>query len=138
MQARKWRGTVLAARLGLLALVLNSLVPIHIAFDLAEALAPAHHRSAHTHAGAGSAERHLLAFLVGHLHVGGKSHDHGNAHGAACAVCSALGALAGFTPPMPTALSAPVTSELPTALSVVQGELVRTTAAYHSRAPPAA
>src|SRR5262249_45577789 len=110
MRARKWRGTVWAARFGLLALVLNSLVPIHIAFDLAEALAPPHHRGAHTHAEAASAERHLLALLVGHRHVGGQSHDHGKGHGTACPVCSALGALAGFAPPTPTALPTPVTA----------------------------
>ena len=113
MRARKWRGTVWAAWLGLLALALNSFVPIHIAFDLAEALASAHHRSAHTHADAASTDRHLLALLVGHRHAGGKLHDHGKGHGAACPVCSALGALAGFAAPAATLLAAPAPAALP-------------------------
>src|SRR5690242_14609331 len=37
MRARYWRGRIWAARLGLLALALNALVPVHLAFDLAEA-----------------------------------------------------------------------------------------------------
>ena len=138
MRAKKWRGTVWAARLGLLALALNSLVPIHIAFDLAEALAPAHQRNIHTHTETGSTERHLLALLVGHQHVGGKSHEHGKHHGAACPVCSALGALAGFAATASTALSAPASAALPTALPVTETVLTRAPASYRSRAPPVA
>jgi hypothetical protein len=126
---------VWAARLGLLALVLNSLVPIHVAFDLAEALAPAHHRSAHTHAGA---DRQLLALLVGHRHAGGRHHDHGKGHGNACPVCSALGALTGLAAPAPVALSAPDTIGQAASLPIVQSKPVGTPAGYRSRAPPIA
>ena len=46
MRMRMWRGRNWAARLGLLALVLNALVPVHLAFDLAEAFeVPGHVRS---------------------------------------------------------------------------------------------
>ena len=38
MRMRMWRGKIWAAQLGLLALALNALVPIHLAFDIAEAL----------------------------------------------------------------------------------------------------
>jgi hypothetical protein len=138
MRARKWRGTVWAARFGLLALALNSLVPIHIAFDLAEALAPAHHRSAHSHAEAGGANRHLLALLVGHRHTGGKSHDHGKGHGVACAVCSALGALAGVATSAAILLAARAPAALPVALSVTETLPARAPASYRSRAPPLA
>jgi hypothetical protein len=131
---------VWAARLGLLALALNSLVPIHIAFDLAEALAPAHHWSAHTRADAASTDRHLLALLVGHRHAGGKLHDHGhgNGHGTACPVCSALGALTGLAAPAATLLAAPAPAALPVALSVTETVSPRPPASYRSRAPPLA
>jgi hypothetical protein len=140
LQASKLRGTIWAARLGLLALALNSLVPIHIAFDLAEALGAAHHRTADTHAEVGSVERHLLALLTGH---GEADHEHGehgkHHHGTACPVCSALGALAGFTPPVQVVVAAPVLVGLPTTLPAIEGEpLGIFAAAYRSRAPPAA
>jgi Protein of unknown function (DUF2946) len=145
LQARKLRGTTWAARLGLLALALNSLVPIHIAFDLAEALGPARHRTAHahTHAEVGSVERHVLALLTGHGeadHEPGEHGEHGKHHGNDCPVCSALGALAGFTPPVPAAVvAAPVLARLPTTLPAIEGEPLGVfAAAYRSRAPPAA
>jgi Protein of unknown function (DUF2946) len=136
MRARQWRGTIWAARLGLIALALNTLVPIHIAFDLAEVFGPAHQRNAY--AEAGSVERHLLALLVGHHEAGDEPDKHGKDHGAACAVCSALGALAGFAVPVPTALSAPVLAGPPLALLTIQTEAVGAPAAYRSRAPPLA
>jgi Protein of unknown function (DUF2946) len=136
MRARQWRGRIWAARLGLLALALHSLVPVHVAFDLAEALQPARQHSGH--AEASGAERHLLALLIGHTAADDESGEHGKHHGAACPVCSALGALAGFVPPAPTALSAPAVAALPAALSVIQAEPIGAPAAYRSRAPPVA
>ena len=129
---------VWATRLGLLALALNSLVPIHIAFDLAEALAPTHHRSAHSHAEAGGTDRHLLALLVGHRHDSGRSHDHGKGRGVACAVCSALGALAGVATPAATLLAAPAPAAVPVGLLVTETLPARAPASYLSRAPPLA
>ncbi len=134
MRARKWRGTIWAARLGLLALALNALVPVHLAFDLAEAFEPTH--LCGTHVEVDSAERRLLALLSGHREADGTSDEHGKHH--ACPVCSALGALAGFAPPAPTALLAPFPVGLPTAHSVIQAERVGAPAAYRSRAPPVA
>jgi hypothetical protein len=134
MRARNLRGRIWAARLGLLALALNALVPIHIAFDLAEAFAAPAPCSAHAEGDDG--ERHLLGLLTGHRDGDDKSDEHGKHH--ACPVCSALGDLAGFAPPAPAVLSAPLPSGLPAAPFVIQAERVGATAAYRSRAPPIA
>jgi len=97
MRVRKWRARTWAARLGLLALALNALVPIHLSFDLAAAFeTPAH---CGTPVAGDGAERHLLALLSGHHGASGKSDEHSKHH--ACPVCSTLGALAGFVPPTP-------------------------------------
>ena len=134
MRARKWRGRIWAARLGLLALALNALVPVHIAFDLAEAFEPAQQCGAH--AEVDGAERRLLGLLGGHPETGGTSDEHGKHH--ACPVCSALGALAGFAPPASMALLALSSVGLPTAHPLIQAESVGAPAAYRSRAPPVA
>ena len=52
-----------AAWLGVIALGLNALVPVHLAFDLAAALAPGHHAAADT---GGGLDRQLLALASGH------------------------------------------------------------------------
>ena len=128
---RTRRGKIWIAGLGLLALVLNALVPIHLAFDIAETLeAP----QCSAHAQVDNAERGLLALLSGHRHANGKSDEHGKHH--ACPVCSALGALAAFVPPASAALSGPAPTDLPTAHFVVQTQRFSVPAAYHSRAPP--
>ncbi len=134
MRARPWRGKIWAARLGLLALALNALVPVHLSFDLAEAFEPAHQCG--THVEAGGAEWRLLALLTGHRETGGTSDEHGKHH--ACPVCGALGALAGFAPPTLTSLPALFGVALPTAHSVIQAERIGAPAAYRSRAPPVA
>ena len=128
---RTLRGRIWAARLGLLALVLNALVPIHLAFDIAEAL-EAPQCSAHAHVD--NPERQLLALLSGHRHANGKAEEHNKHH--ACPVCSSLGALAGFVPLAPAALSAPAPAALPTTHFLVQTERFDVPAAYRSRAPP--
>jgi hypothetical protein len=128
---RTWRGRIWAARLGLLALALNALVPIHLAFDIAEAFeAP----RCSAHAEADNAERSLLALLSGHRDANRHSEEHSKHH--ACPVCSALGALAGFVPPTPTALPAPSAADLPKAHFLVQTARFEALAAYRSRAPP--
>jgi hypothetical protein len=134
MRARKWRGTIWAARLGLLALALNALVPVHLAFDLAEASEPTH--LCGTDAEVDNGERQLLALLSGHRGADGRPEEHGKRH--ACPVCSAIGSLAVFTPPPPAALSAPLPAGLPAGLGVIQGEPVGAPGAYRSRAPPVA
>ena len=134
MRLRQWRGRIWAARLGLLALALNALVPVHLAFDLAEVFAPAQQCGAHVEVD--GAERSLLELLSGHRETDGTSDEHGKHH--ACPVCSALGALAGFAPPAPMALLVQVPAGLPVALFVTQAERVGAPAAYRSRAPPVA
>ena len=134
MRARQWRGRKWAARLGLLALALNALVPVHLAFNLAAAVEPGPQCGAHIEVG--GAERGLLALLSGHPEADGTSDQHGKHQ--ACPVCSALGALAGLAPPAPTALLALSPVELPTAHSVIQAEYLGAPAAYRSRAPPVA
>jgi hypothetical protein len=132
MRAKKWRGTVWAARFGLVALALNALVPIHIAFDLAEAFEPA--KLCGVHAEVDGAERRLLALLSGHRDADDKSDEHAKHH--ECPVCGALGALAGFVAPALTALSVPASAKLPSAVAVIQAEPARAPAGYRSRAPP--
>ena|SRR5271168_2143880 len=134
MRARKWRSRIWAARLGLLALALNALVPVHLAFGLAEAFEPAPQCGAPVEVG--GTERLLLALLSGHREADGTSDEHGKPH--ACPVCSALGALAGFAPPTPIALLALSPVGLPTTHFVIQAERVGAPAAYRSRAPPLA
>jgi hypothetical protein len=134
MRARQWRGRIWAARLGLLALALNALVPVHLAFDLAEAFEPAQHCGVNVEVG--GAEQRLLALLSGHRETDDTSDEHGKHH--ACPVCSALGALAGFAPPAPTALLDLFPVGLLTTHFVVQAERVGDPAGYRSRAPPSA
>ena len=133
MRARKWRARIWAARLGLLALALNALVPIHLAFDIAEAFEPAQRCGA---AEIDGAERHLLALLSGHRGADGRSDEHTKHH--ARPVCSALGALAGLALPAPTALLVPMPGGLPVTHFVIQADRFGASAAYRSRAPPLA
>jgi hypothetical protein len=130
---RMWRGRIWAARLGLLALALNALVPIHLAFDIAEALEVP---QCSAHAEVDNAERGLLALLIGHRHANGKFDEHSKHR--ACPVCSGLGALVAFVPPSSTALSIPAAADPPTAHFLVQIERFGAPAAYRSRAPPLA
>src|SRR5215472_7941828 len=105
MRSRSRRGTEWAAWLGLLALAVNTLVPVHLAFDLAEALAPARQSA---NEAAGGAEHRLLALLSGHRETETPAHEHGrhgHSHHHECAVCSALGALAGLAQPTLEALT---------------------------------
>jgi hypothetical protein len=136
MRARKWRDRIWAAWVGLFALALNALVPVHLAFDLAEASEPAH--QCRGFAEIDSVERHLLALLTGHREAGGAPNEHRDHHGNACPVCSALGALAGFVPPAPTALSVPLSAALPEALPLTATQPAGVPSGYRSRAPPLA
>jgi hypothetical protein len=132
MRVRQWRGRIWAARLSLLALAVNALVPVHLAFGIAEVLGAPPQCSAHVEAG--GVERLLLALLGGHRDAGGTSDEKSKHH--ACPVCGALGALAGFAPPAPAVLSALSSGGLPHAHSVIQAERAGPPAAYRSRAPP--
>ena len=134
MQMRRWGGRIWAAWFALLALTFNALVPVHLAFDLAEALEPAHRCGSYTEVD--DAERQLLALLSGHHGANGKSDEHHKHH--ACPVCSTLNALAGFVLAAPPTLSFPTPARLPAAPFVIQAARTAAPAAYRSRAPPIA
>ena len=133
MRLNKLRRNTWAARLGVVALVLNALVPVHLAFDLADALAPAAYRGA-------GLESRLLAKLTGHA-APAHQHDHdGDQHRPPdCPVCSSLAALGGFTPAAPPLLSQPAALAAdPVALPPEERRAGTAVAAYRSRAPPVA
>ena len=132
LQRRAW-----AMWLGLLALALNALVPVHLAFDLAEALgtAPRHGVPAAAH----SAEWRLLALLMGHRAGDGRSDHPDKDHGTVCPIYGALGALAGCALTAPAALAVPTPIAIATTLPVIEREAPATpVAGYRSRAPPLA
>lgn len=136
MSLRRLRHCGVAFWLGLVALSLNALVPIHIAFDIADALKPnrAEHAGFHDHHHGG---RHLLAELVGHRHAGGGSGGHSDHRHLDCPVCGSLGTLAGFAAAPGAALSTPFLVEAPPELAAASGVLIGAApAAYQSRAPP--
>ena len=127
-----------AAWLGLLALAVNALVPVHLAFDLAEALAPARQPADEE---AGGTERHLLALLSGHREAERPANEHGkhergHRHHPGCPVCSAFGALTGLALPTPVLLPAADATGLTAALPVTEIEPAGTPVGYRSRAPP--
>jgi len=125
-----------AARVGILALVLNALVPIHLAFDLAEELAPTHHGA--TEPEHHSVEWRVLAALIGHdAHDADDTDDHGHHHDATCPVVAAFGALTGLvTATVPTVVQpiavATVDPPAPAAIQSANAPSI----AYRSRAPP--
>jgi hypothetical protein len=125
----------IAAWLGVLALGINALLPIHLAFDLADALAGERAEQAsphHQHDG-----RHLLAALAGHRDSGGKSGGAANGRHVDCFVCGSLSALAGFAGTVSAALPTPAQADSPAMLAAATVELRGAAAtAYRSRAPP--
>ncbi|MGH6974849.1 MAG: DUF2946 family protein [Stellaceae bacterium] len=136
MISRKRQGVRWAARAGILALALNALVPIHLAFDLGEELTPTHH-------GATEPEHHsfewrALAALIGHdAHDADDTDDHGHPHDATCPVIAAFGALTGLmTTTVPT-IAQPIavaTVDPPAPAATQSAETP--SVAYRSRAPP--
>lgn len=138
MRARSRRGTIWAAWLGLLALAVNALVPVHLAFDLAEALAPARHPADEE---AGGAEHRLLALLSGHREAESSAdehnkHQHGQRDHDGCPVCSAFGALTGLALPAPVLLPVADAARLAAPLPATEIEPAGTPPGYRSRAPP--
>lgn len=138
----------IAAWLGVIALCLDALVPIHLAFDLAEGLATANHRAeaADHRLRWHDPSRQLLALLTGHRdgdgHPGDNSNNsdrHGKHHHRECAVCGSLGTLAGFAPAASAPLSAPLRIAAPILPAAVESAPRAALAvAYRSRAPPIA
>jgi hypothetical protein len=142
MRPRRLALGIIAAWLGVIALGLNALVPIHLAFDLDHAFEAAAQRQN------APAARHdltwrLLALLTGHLDQGQSSGDnadgHGKHHHPDCAVCSSLGTLAGFAPATAVPLAAPTRIEAPILRAATnRAPRAVTAVAYRSRAPPIA
>ncbi len=127
------QGRAIAAWLGILALLLDALVPIHLTFDLVGAL----HASDthHAHDADVSPSHELLAKLVGHKsdpdQPGGDHHRR-----ADCAVCAATSVLAAFAAPPPAILPAPAAAQ-PVVLATRRTALSGAPpASYRSRAPP--
>jgi hypothetical protein len=139
MRPRRLRLGAIAAWLGVIALGFNALVPIHLAFDLAEALEPGAGHHAAQLCGDGF-ERCVLALLTGrHDDAADKTESHSRHHHAECAVCGSLGTLAGFAPAAAAALPLPARVEVPTPLAAARSEPhAALPAAYRSRAPPIA
>jgi hypothetical protein len=124
----------IAAWLGILALSVNALLPIHLAFDLAEALAGTRlgQASPHHHEG-----RDLLAALAGHRDSGGKPGAPASRNHIDCVVCGSLGTLAGFAAAAGIALPTPAPLDVPALLAAATLELRGASPnAYRSRAPP--
>ena len=114
------------------------LVPIHFAFDLAEAVTAATHR---TESAERDPARRVLALLTGHQDGSGPAArddpggDHKHHH--ECAVCAAFGTLAGFAPAavVPTVL--PLRIQTPILFAASDNAAhTAAAAAYRSRAPP--
>lgn len=128
-----------AAGLGVVALALNALISVHLAFDLTEALGRSPH--SHDHARAHGFEWHLLAALSGHVpHAHDHDHDqghHGTAHHPNCAVGSSLGSLAGLLIGSHPGLSAPLSvAAAPDVAALFEVYQRAPAPAYRSRAPP--
>lgn len=133
MRWRKRSCLRFAAWLGVIALGLNALVPIHFAFDLAEALRPAQHASG------ADLDRQILGLLTGHEADSDHHHHQHDRPGGhhSCPVCAAAATLAALALPNPAALPLPATAavRLDPAPIVVAGPAIFP-AAYRARAPP--
>lgn len=138
MRSRRLALKAAAMWLGVLALALNALVPIHLTFDLVAAINEGQPEPAH--ADYGSRERHFLAALTGHHQPHDKSGGHGEHRHTDCLVCNSLSALGGsFTPPVSAALLGPsLLAALPSLATIVNAPSGASPAAYFSRAPPLA
>lgn len=142
MRPNRLRLGAIAAWFGVIALSLDALVPIHLAFDLAHAVEHRSHRQ-----DSGIAEHDLssclLALVTGHhdedARPGDGTKDHGKHHHADCAVCGSLATLAGFAPASAVLLAVPIHIDVPMLRAAAEtARRADCTAAYRSRAPPIA
>ena len=110
------------------------LVPIHVAFDLAESIYTPQQLEAA--ARSRTLEWRVLALLTGH-HLDRADSDDGHGHRTPCAVLCAGGTLAAAVtaacPVLPPAIWEAMFTAPPT---VDQFHVVSSLAAYHARAPP--
>lgn len=137
MLPSRLRFGIFAAWLGVIALGLNALVPVHLAFDLAHALDPDHAEGA---AADHDLVRCLLTLLTGHHDEDAADHPPNKpGHHDDCAVCGAIGTLAGFAPTAVVLLAVPIpTYAMPRPALEVGAPHPAPAAAYRSRAPPLA
>jgi hypothetical protein len=142
MRPNRLRLGAIAAWLGVIALGLDALVPIHLAFDLAHAFEHLSHRQDSGVATHDLSSR-LLALVTGHhdadAEPGDGTKDHGKHHHADCAVCGSLATLAGFAPASAVLLPVPIRIDVPILLAGAETPpRADCAAAYRSRAPPIA
>jgi hypothetical protein len=129
----------IAAWLGICALILNALVPIHVAFDLVDALDNAHPEHVDHHHHHHGSRHGLLAALVGHRHVDDQSNGQSKHRHLDCAVCGTLCAINGFAPASTIAVPVPSLADASPALDATTGDIRSISqTAYRSRAPPKA
>ena len=137
MLRNRLRSSAIAAWLGVIALGLNALVPIHLAFDLAHTLAPNRSEDA---AGDHDLVRCLLTLVIGHHDDDADQTPEHKDHHHDCAVCGAIGTFAAFAPAAAAAqLAVPIVIYAPALPPTDLGTPHSTPfTAYHSRAPPLA
>jgi hypothetical protein len=128
----------IAAWLGVVALSLNALFPIHYAFGLAADFANAR-ECGHSQVGVQVSDPtwQVLALLTGHDANSDPSRSHGGLHPVAGSVCSFAANQTGFTAPAAVAAAVPALQDLALAAAVTprySPQAVPT--AYRSRAPP--
>jgi hypothetical protein len=138
MLRHRRRSGFIGAWLGVIALGFNALVPIHMACDIAHAVAPAQRDNDAT------VDRDfvacLLTLLTGHPdEEGSKSSPHSGHGDHDCAVCGAIATLTGFAPAGAAALVAPVVAYVaPLLPAAAATTYIAPLPAYRSRAPPTA
>jgi hypothetical protein len=134
-RSRKRHSLRWAARAGILALLLNALVPVHLAFDLDQALESTlcHAPGSEHH----SLQWRVLALLIGHP-VHDANDDHGGEHhGATCPVIAAFGALTGLVTTTAPTLPHPIAvAAVDPTTPAVDPPTIVPAVAYRSRAPP--
>lgn len=136
MLLRRLKRVAAARWLGILALSLNALVPVHLAFDMAAALEAGHPQHA---VGGPDRGRQILALLTGYHEHGKKADDDKSGGASGCAVCSSLPSLAHLATPSLAALPAPsLVQSLATAAPLSEKLCSSSPAPYRSRAPPLA
>jgi hypothetical protein len=138
MRPNRPRLRTIAAWLGVIALCVNALFPIRVAFGLAADLTHAR-ECGHYHTGATPPDPawQVLALLTGQDSTADPSQSHKGLHPVAGAVCGFVASPAAFTVPLAAALALPATlADARLTLAAAADEPRPTVSAYHSRAPP--
>lgn len=122
-------------RLGLFALAINLLVPIHVVFDLAESIQTP--QQIEVASKTRSLEWRVFALLTGHHLDRADSSHGGQGNDPLCPVCSAAGTLAAFVsvagPALPALICQPISNPFATEYAV---HVASALTAYDARGPP--